>query len=249
MYDYTNSIPTYSSSLVLLRFRYATLSLRFLSLRFLSLRLNMDSVFHQLSQVMTAVHNLSHFRATHAEVSPPQMNAMIDHALENIMDMLHTTQDFRRDYNSEVRISRHNERLVRARQRIRAEMNAPMPRPRAPAPAPAVRAVRIKKPVSKALKKSDLEAMMPDDCGICLEKNTRMNTASTCCGHHFCVGCYDSMVAHSIAQNRCINCPLCRKVSPQITVFRSRKTPVRKPRNPVLPVIELTSGAEDSIVV
>jgi len=109
-----------------------------------------------------------------------------------------------------------------------------------------VRAGRIKKPVSKALKKSDLEAMMPDDCGICLEKNTRINTASTCCGHHFCVACYDSMVAHSISQNRRISCPMCRKVSPQITVFRARKTPVRKPRNPVLPVME--SGAADSIV-
>jgi hypothetical protein len=116
------------------------------------------------------------------------------------------------------------------------------PRPRAAPvrrapPGPRAPVTRMKKPISKALKQSELEVMMPDNCGICMEQNTRANTVTTCCGHSFCKACYDMMLNHTAnlpdRRQRKVKCPMCRKECPQVTEYRARKTPVR--RNALVP--------------
>jgi hypothetical protein len=85
---------------------------------------------------------------------------------------------------------------------------------------------------SKAIKKDDLDVIMPDVCGICLDEYTRANSVSTCCGHNFCVSCYTSAAEHCKAnvlrEDRKMKCPMCRKESPKLTIYRARKTPVRR---------------------
>ena len=95
----------------------------------------------------------------------------------------------------------------------------------------------LSKPKVKALKQSELDAPMTDRCGICLDVNTRANSIVTSCGHEFCKNCYDEFVGSVLGRNRqadrTIRCPICRTTAPKYTVFRVRKTPVRKPKAPV----------------
>ena len=169
------------------------------------------------------------------DVRPEIMNLAYDHVLETIMDLYHDIQDGRREYNAAIRLRRHQERL--AAQRARSQQARVVP---APAPAPRVQPVNRMFPVAgltklkcKALKKTELDAQMPDSCGICLEVNTRANSIVTDCGHGFCKTCFDQYI-ESIRlrprQERQLSCPMCRKFGPKCTEFRGRKPPVRKPR-------------------
>jgi hypothetical protein len=229
-------------------------------------KMNVDRMFHELSNVMGAVHNLAYMRTANlsGDVSSAEINAIMDMAHDDIMSLLHATNDFRRDFNANTRIVRQQERpRVRhvRNQRERADAvrgamtlyevepvheppNATLaaldaiiddeiarrrPRPPAPAPAPARAPVVMK---SKAIKKDDLAVIMPDVCGICLDEYTRANSVSTCCGHNFCVSCYTSAAEHCKAnvlrEDRKMKCPMCRKESPKLTIYRARKTPVRR---------------------
>lgn len=167
------------------------------------------------------------------ELTTETMNRAYDNMLDNLMELFHQTQEMRREYNTYVRIQRHQDRLASQRERRRnamaandaMEILAEVAIQEAPAP-------RMAKPKSKALKKSEVNVLVPDDCGICLEKSTRIQSVDTCCGHTFCKTCFDSYRASVLAKptrtERVIKCPLCRKVNPKITEFRERKAPTKK---------------------
>lgn len=166
------------------------------------------------------------------QLDPALMNSAYDTLSEYLMDLYRTTQDMRRGFNSQLRIQRHQARLAEQRERARqVRQQAQQPAPVTVHP-PVERQPRATKPKSKALKRSDLEALMSDDCGICLEKTTRILTIDTCCGHSFCKTCYDAYRVSALTRerraDRVVKCPLCRKVNPKITEFRARKPPTRR---------------------
>jgi len=231
--------------------------------------MNTERMFHELSNVMGAIHNLAYLRTAHAagQTTDAAMESFIDQARGDIMSLLESTSEFRRDFSAQTRIARTTRiRYVRnQRERVPApvpvapivyaaetlfENAAPVvrrrhrpiaPAPAAPAAAPA--------PKTKAIKASLLEEVMPDVCGICLEEYTRVNSVSTCCGHSFCRSCYTAAAEHCVGRK--MKCPMCRKESPKLTVFRARKTPVRRPvQPPVEPEPEpVVAVAETNILI
>lgn len=83
--------------------------------------------------------------------------------------------------------------------------------------------------VTRALKASDVNALLPDDCSICLEKYTKVNSVNISCGHTFCKPCFN---AHEkVCYEKTIpivQCPMCRNVNPIITEYRPRKQVQKK---------------------
>ena len=184
---------------------------------------------------------LAHSDVTVYEVDITDMNRAYDALLESTMELFHDTQERRRAYNSAVRAARHLNRL--AEQRARSQQARAVAQNtvdltvRAPAPVLPVNRMfpvtGLTKLKSKALKKSELDAQMPDSCGICLEVNTRSNSIETDCGHGFCKTCFDQYIDSIRTKPRTerhLNCPMCRKFGPKCTEFRPRKPPVRTPR-------------------
>ena len=57
---------------------------------------------------------------------------------------------------------------------------------------PRVRIVHNPKRIVRALKRSDLEATLEDDCSICMNKYTKSDAVYTSCGHTFCKVCFDN---------------------------------------------------------
>jgi NAD-dependent SIR2 family protein deacetylase len=171
------------------------------------------------------------------------MNRAYDALLDSTLELFHDTQERRRAYNAAIRIARHQQRLATQRERARQARANTNPIELLAQAAELQEVVhvavqnvptipRVAKPKSKALKKSELNVLVPDDCGICLEKSTRIQSVDTCCGHTFCKTCFDSYRASVLAKptrtERVIKCPLCRKVNPKMTEFRERKAPTKK---------------------
>jgi len=89
---------------------------------------------------------------------------------------------------------------------------------------PQVRQKRRPARKSIALKKTELDAVMPDSCSICMENYTRVNSVTTSCGHAFCKGCYDVHEQTGLSNRMLkVRCPLCRTETPKITEYRARK--------------------------
>jgi len=103
---------------------------------------------------------------------------------------------------------------------------------------PVIRTRKPKSKKTKAVNQRMLDSVMPDACGICLNTNTRGETVSTSCGHHFCGDCFDHWaefkLQHPNASNRVITCPICRQAKPTVTQFRLRKQRVSKAVNSVV---------------
>lgn len=141
-------------------------------------RLENSDMLNILERLHTACYDLHYLICSSDAIEPRHVNRVFDLIQDTTMDFLHESQEIRREYNSRVRVERHRERLRLQRERSAATRVAP--RPAAPVPReirvePAEETrrapvARMKKPISKALKKSDLERMMPDDCGICMER-------------------------------------------------------------------------------
>jgi hypothetical protein len=93
---------------------------------------------------------------------------------------------------------------------------------------------RMKKPISKTVKKTEFDSMMDDSCGICLDTRTRGETITTSCGHNYCNTCFDALVQSRkqqiLRKDKVVHCPHCRSVNPQITVFKMRKPRTRNTR-------------------
>jgi Ring finger domain len=204
-------------------------------------------------------------------IAPELMNLAYDSVLETIMDLYHDIQEDRRELNSRIRRQRHQARLAAHRERSMAQRIAAQPAidvmvqtqaarraPRLVQPVDRLFPVKgLTKPKIKALKQIELEAQMPDSCGICMEVNTRGNSVVTECGHGFCKECFDQYIESIRMKSfheRELRCPMCRKVGPKCTVFRLRKVPVRKPKAPQgLPVttqeVDELAGLMDGITI
>jgi hypothetical protein len=176
------------------------------------------------------------------ELDVTEMNRAYDALLDSTMELFHDTQERRRAYNAAIRTARHQQRLTAQRERAQQARAVAQNTVDLTVPTRAARVLPVDRmfPVSgltklksKALKKSELESQMPDNCGICLEVNTRSNSILTDCGHGFCKTCFDQYI-ESIRvkprQERQLKCPMCRKFGPKCTEFRPRKAPVRGPR-------------------
>ena len=219
----------------------------------------MDNLFHQLAYVMSDVHRLSQLYTAGLQARPEEMTAAIDATYDSMMTLLGATSDFRNHYVANIRIARYNERMenalamnrvrhVRRQREALAIRNAALVVEVAEPPDEVGSdagsgagsgsgmnvPIRQRKPKSKVVKQTELDDVMPDVCGICLEQYTRANSVSTCCGHSFCSSCYTTAVEHASnkpqREERVMKCPMCRKVSPKLTVFRARKKPVCKPQ-------------------
>lgn len=174
------------------------------------------------------------------EIDVTEMNRVYDALLESTMELFHDTQERRRAYNRAIRESRHLNRLAAQRERAqhaRAVAQNTVDLTVTPARVQPVdrifQVTGLTKLKTKALKKSELEAQMPDSCGICMEVNTRANSIETECGHGFCKACFDQYIDSIRCKPRAerrLNCPMCRKFGPKCTEFRPRKAPIRKPR-------------------
>ena len=69
----------------------------------------------------------------------------------------------------------------------------------------------------KTLTEVEIETIC-EDCAICFNKPTKLDSITTECGHEFCKGCYIDYIATT---NRNKSCPLCRKNNPKITTYRT----------------------------
>ena len=87
---------------------------------------------------------------------------------------------------------------------------------------PAVRRNPLEKMVT--IKKADFEAPCIDSCPICLEKHIKGDTIMTECNHEFGIQCYNSWMTAFTSNH---TCPTCRKVTPRVTMYKTR---CRKPR-------------------
>ena len=74
------------------------------------------------------------------------------------------------------------------------------------------------------IKKADFEAPCIDSCPICLEKHIKGDTIMTECNHEFGIQCYNSWMTAFTSNH---TCPTCRKVTPRVTMYKTR---CRKPR-------------------
>lgn len=173
------------------------------------------------------------------EIDVTEMNRAYDALLESTMELFHDTQERRREYNRAIRESRHLNRLAAQRERAQQARAVAQNTVAAVAPARVQPVDRIfpvtglTKLKTKALKKSELDAQMPDSCGICMEVNTRAKSIETECGHGFCKECFDQYIDSIRCKprgERRLNCPMCRKFGPKCTEFRERKAPTKKPR-------------------
>jgi len=103
--------------------------------------------------------------------------------------------------------------------------------------APATRQARQKRqPARKsvALKKKELDVMIPESCSICMENYTKVNSVTTSCGHVFCKGCYNAHEQTGLSKHMPkVCCPLCRAETPKITEYRARKGGNVVPPNPL----------------
>lgn len=87
---------------------------------------------------------------------------------------------------------------------------------------PVVRRNPLEKMVT--IKKADFDANCTDSCSICLEKHIKGDTIMTECNHEFGIQCYNSWMTAPTSNHKC---PTCRKVTPRVTMYKTR---CRKPR-------------------
>jgi hypothetical protein len=78
-----------------------------------------------------------------------------------------------------------------------------------------------------ALKKTEVNQLMPEPCCICMEEYTRVQSVTTSCSHTFCKTCYDEheRTAH-VTLHKAVRCPICRTRKPKVTEYRARASRV-----------------------
>lgn len=80
-------------------------------------------------------------------------------------------------------------------------------------------AVRPVKAKTRCFGAARLSLMIPDECGICMDKHQLRDALHTSCGHCFGRKCYEQML-HTNAD---APCPLCRHAKPLLTIYKERK--------------------------
>lgn len=78
-----------------------------------------------------------------------------------------------------------------------------------------------------ALKKTEVNQLMPEPCCICMDEYTRVQSVVTSCSHTFCKTCYDEheRTAH-VTLHKAVRCPICRTRKPKVTEYRARASRV-----------------------
>ena len=181
---------------------------------------------------------------------PPDILDESFHVMFDTIQQFNTNlREIQRDHIRQVRIQQRRQRLLRNRpiidlmpteqlveifgndheilqNRIDNEENThPITNPVIP---------RMKKPLSKIIKKTEFDAVIDDNCGICLDTKTRGETITTECGHNYCITCFDALVQFRkqqiSRQNKVVHCPHCRSANPRITVYKMRKPRTQPPR-------------------
>jgi hypothetical protein len=79
--------------------------------------------------------------------------------------------------------------------------------------------VRPVKAKTRCFGAARLSLMIPDECGICMDKHQLRDALHTSCGHCFGRKCYEQML-HTNAD---APCPLCRHAKPLLTIYKERK--------------------------
>jgi hypothetical protein len=87
-----------------------------------------------------------------------------------------------------------------------------------------VRKNRKKKIMTKtmALKKKDINSILPDVCGICLDNHEKIDSLTLDCKHDFGVPCFNGWKNACIANSKTLNCPSCRVEVKKIVNYRAR---------------------------
>ena len=87
-----------------------------------------------------------------------------------------------------------------------------------------VRKNRKKKILTKtvALKKKDINSILPDVCGICLDNHEKIDSLTLECKHDFGVPCFNGWKNTCIANSKTLNCPSCRVEVKKIVNYRAR---------------------------
>jgi hypothetical protein len=203
---------------------------------------NIDTINNSFNDVANAFNELWLF--TQYDMPDEIINDGYAELIRNLNALTRITQDrFTLHVRNTERLAR--EARGRARRARLATVVVVQPAPAIIEPEPEVVLVPVQparrvahivqkpKRTVRALKHSDLTMTLPDDCSICMNKYTKSGSVETSCGHTFCKECYDAHEKTALAKpgnNATVACPLCRCVNPSITEFRSRKTPVRRPR-------------------
>lgn len=71
--------------------------------------------------------------------------------------------------------------------------------------------------------KTTLDNPCPNECAICFDIPNHRDAVITECHHIFCVKCWYSYT-NSVHSLRNVHCPMCRKESPAVNMFRSKST-------------------------
>lgn len=81
---------------------------------------------------------------------------------------------------------------------------------------------------SKMIRKSELESMTEDTCGICLSHHVRVDSVECNCRHTFGQECLNHWKRTCLARNTLTTCPTCRETIKTLTTFRQRASATKK---------------------
>ena len=111
-----------------------------------------------------------------------------------------------------------------------APYTAPLRRTNIPPPPPATGpytaplriSARRRNPLEKTvtLSRANFNAILEDSCAICLENHKKGDTIKTECNHEFGKECYKSWITSKPNHD----CPMCKKVCPRVTSYKTKKT-------------------------
>ena len=81
----------------------------------------------------------------------------------------------------------------------------------------------------KVIKKSDLNGLLSDACGICLEQHKKVDTVTCNCQHTFGQECFGRWKRTCLSGFKDPSCPTCRAKTTELTSYRQRAPPTKKP--------------------
>lgn len=99
----------------------------------------------------------------------------------------------------------------------------------------------------KTLCREEMESILPDVCGICLDNHMKKETIICCCNHTFGRECFKNWKKICNINKKDLTCPSCRQNITHITKFRIRHQPLYSPisippnPSPAVPIDELSN--------
>lgn len=76
---------------------------------------------------------------------------------------------------------------------------------------------------TKAIPTTELETILPDNCGICLQQHTKGDTLTCSCTHSFGAVCFNAWMKICKTHNNGVSCPYCRSKVDSIMSYRAKK--------------------------